>query len=282
PQRTQPEAHHKVAKGAECREVSRHGVIGEVAPYDLRQPAPLFRDQLVHSPSQFLLDCTELYPHAIAPGFPLKPELTLARPPADENEAQELEGFRFSEPALRSSGHRMAAKLDQAGLVRVQRQRELLQPFAHRFPEAPGVRLVLETDDDVVSIPHDDHVTRGLVPSPALGPEIEHVVKVDVREQRRDHRALPRPLVTDRNDSVFQYSRLQPFLDQADDARVADPMLDEADCPLLTNFIERSIHRLPITTISRITRRLSVDVMHLKARHCRFFEAIGATASYSC
>ena len=78
----------------------------------------------------------------------------------------------------------MAAKLNQAGLVRMQRQRELLQPFAHRFPEAPGVRLVLEADDDIVGIPHDDHVARGLVPSPALGPEIEHVMEIDIGEQR--------------------------------------------------------------------------------------------------
>src|SRR5262245_3965889 len=50
PQRAQPEAHNMVAKGAECREVSRHGVIGKVAPNDLRQPTPLFGDRLVHSP----------------------------------------------------------------------------------------------------------------------------------------------------------------------------------------------------------------------------------------
>src|SRR5215813_6423392 len=48
PQRAQPEALDMVAEGAECRGVERHGMIGVVAPYDLRQPAPLFGDQLVH------------------------------------------------------------------------------------------------------------------------------------------------------------------------------------------------------------------------------------------
>src|SRR5262249_60270498 len=89
-------------------------------------------------------------------------------------EAQELEGFRFSQPALRSSGRRMAAKLDQAGLVRVEGQRRILQPFAHRFPEAPGARLVLETHYTFVSLPPGDHVTRGLAPSPSLHPQIPH------------------------------------------------------------------------------------------------------------
>src|SRR5215475_12139820 len=59
----------------------------------------------------------------------------------------EVEGLRFSEPASGSSFRREAAELDQAGLVRIERQRELLEPLAHIVPEAPGVRLVLEADD---------------------------------------------------------------------------------------------------------------------------------------
>ena len=46
----------------------------------------------------------------------------------------------------------------------------LFQPLAHLVQEAPGVLLVLEADDKVVGIAHDDHVARGLTPSPALGP----------------------------------------------------------------------------------------------------------------
>ena len=38
--------------------------------------------------------------------------------------------------------------------------------------------------------------------------------------------------------SVFQDARLQPFLDQADDAPVADPVLQETDQPLLTNRVK--------------------------------------------
>src|SRR5438067_13717046 len=51
-------------------------------------------------------------------------------------------------------------ELDQAGLVRMQRQRELSQPRAHRSQEAPGVFLMREADDDVVGIAHNDHVAR--------------------------------------------------------------------------------------------------------------------------
>ena len=41
---------------------------------------------------------------------------------------------------------------------------------------------MFEAGYDVIGIADDDHVTRGLTPSPALGPEVEHVVQVDVRE----------------------------------------------------------------------------------------------------
>src|SRR6185436_20778261 len=115
---------------------------------------------------QLLLDVLEPRPHAIAPGFPLDEELACTRAPADEGGAQEIEGLRFAEPGLPASGRRMATKLDQTGLVRMERQRELLEPSLHRVPEAPGVRLVLEANNDVVGIPHDDHVARGLPPSP--------------------------------------------------------------------------------------------------------------------
>src|SRR5262249_18798038 len=46
-------------------------------------------------------------------------------------------------------------------------------------------------------------------------------------------------LVTDRDDSVLQYARLQPLPYQADDAPVADPMLNEADQPFLADFVKK-------------------------------------------
>ena len=57
---------------------------------------------------------------------------------------------------------------------------------------------------------------------------------------------------TDRNDLIFQDTRPQPFLDQADDVPVADPVFQETDQPLLADLIEESSARLPITVIFRI------------------------------
>src|SRR5262249_59240176 len=114
--------------------------------------------------SQFLLDPPERCPHAIAPGCSFDKELPTAIAFTDEGKAKEVEGLRFSEPAMSSSFCRKAAELEQAGFVRVERQRELLEPLAHIVPEAPGVNLVLQPDDHGLSIPQSDHVAPPLPP----------------------------------------------------------------------------------------------------------------------
>ncbi len=46
---------------------------------------------------------------------------------------------------------------------------------------------------EVVGEAHDDHVTVRVLPSPLLGPQVEHIVQIDVRQQRRCTAALGRP-----------------------------------------------------------------------------------------
>ena len=172
-----PERHERPA-------VCRDRVVGEVARHDLPQPSPLFGDGLVPASPHLLLHVLKFRSQAVAPGLPLEQEFALARLSADEREPEELERLRFTDPTLLAVRRRKAAELDQAGLVRMQRQRKLLQPFAHGVPEASGVGLMFKANDRVVGVSHDDHVARGLPPSPAIGPEIEHVVQVDVCKER--------------------------------------------------------------------------------------------------
>src|SRR5205814_58535 len=107
-------------------------------------------------------------------------EVALPGLAADERKAQEAEGLRFAEPALRACDPCEAAKLDQAGLLRVQRQRELPQPCTHFVPEAPGIGFLLKADHNVIRITQNDHGTRGLTPSPARSPEVESIMQVDI------------------------------------------------------------------------------------------------------
>src|SRR5438477_10126058 len=111
-----------VTEGCDGRRIGWHRIVGEVSANDLPQPLPELGNGLVHTPAQRGLDLPELRLHAVAAGCALHEEA--ASPPlgADVGEAQEVEGLRLSEPALLAIGRRMAAKLDDAGLCRVQRQ----------------------------------------------------------------------------------------------------------------------------------------------------------------
>jgi hypothetical protein len=63
---------------------------------------------------------------------------------------------------------------------------------------------------------------------------------------------LPRPRFTIRDDPVFQNTRLQPLPDQADNARIADAVLDEPNQLFFADRIEGSGNTLPISAIIRI------------------------------
>ena len=119
PERALPEFGDEEAECSQRRTVGRHGVIVEVALDDLSQPFPLDRDRLVPALPQLLLDGLQLRPHAVAPGFPFEEELAPTRLATDKSEAQEVEGLRLAESAPLAVRRRMAAELDQTGLVRM-------------------------------------------------------------------------------------------------------------------------------------------------------------------
>jgi hypothetical protein len=125
-----------------------------------------------------------------------------------------------------------AARLLQGGLL----HRKLLS--------APSRRTI-------IGIAHHDHVARRLAPTPLRGPQVEDVVQVEVRQQRRNHCALGRPLLTRRHQPVFQDTGLEPFLDQPEDAPVADPVFQEADQPVVADRVEGNSDRLPTTEMFR-------------------------------
>src|SRR3954451_9595639 len=98
-------------------------MVGVVAGDDLPQPLPLPGNGLVHPPSQLLLDHPELRLLAVAAGVPIDLDVARTRLATNEGKAQEREGLRLAKPAPRSVRRCPAAELNQAGLVRVQRQR---------------------------------------------------------------------------------------------------------------------------------------------------------------
>src|SRR6202049_1904333 len=148
--RSTPEVGHVMPERRKRPTICGDRIIGEVACNDLPQPVSLIWDSLVHSLPQLLLDFLELRPHAVAPGLPLKLEGSPSRFAADEGEAQESEGLRSTDAAFLAVDCRVAAELNQAGLVRMERQRECLEPLTHRIEEATCVVLMLEAGHQII------------------------------------------------------------------------------------------------------------------------------------
>src|SRR5664280_137413 len=104
--------------------------------------------------------------------------------PTQVGKAQKVERLRFPEPVLSTVLRRETAELDQTGLVRMQLQIELREPFTKLAQELSRIIEVLKPDHEVVGEPGDDHVApSGPIP-PMPDPQVENVMKVHVSEQR--------------------------------------------------------------------------------------------------
>ena len=101
---------------------------------------------------------------------------------------------------------------------------------------------MLEANDRVVRIAHDDHVAGGASLPPLVDPLIIDMMEVDVRQERADDRALRRPLLRLDQVSIFEHACRQPFGDQPDNSPVANPMFDEADQPILADLVEKGLN----------------------------------------
>jgi hypothetical protein len=141
-----PEIDHMFAKCGERSYVRRHRVVRKEAADDFSEPFALFGNWLMPPLSHLLLDLSELCSHAVTSGFPLEKEFAPARFAADEREAQESERLRLTEPPPSAIVGRISAKLDESGLLRVERESELLKPRAHQFQEVASIVLVFEAD----------------------------------------------------------------------------------------------------------------------------------------
>ena len=101
---------------------------------------------------------------------------------------------------------------------------------------------VFEANDGVVRVAHDNHVTGGASLPPLVDPLIIGMMEVNVRQERADDRALRRPFLRLDQVSIFEHACRQPFGDQSDNSPVANPMLDEADQPILVNLVEKGLN----------------------------------------
>ena len=117
-----------VSERVERPGVGGHGAVREEARDQRLQPSTLCGNGVVHAVTQFRLDLPKLRSHAVSSCLALKLEGSAPTLSTDEREPQEGEGFRFAKPSPLAPHRRMAAELQQARLLPVKLERELLEP----------------------------------------------------------------------------------------------------------------------------------------------------------
>src|SRR5919109_579623 len=130
-----------------------------------------------------LLGPSQARPPRLAP----HPPVTYAGTPPIEGKPHKVKGGRTLTALLR---HWRAPKGQQPCLVRMEGQSEAPQPFLQHHPHSSCIILPLKADDEVVTIADQG----SFPPQPWLHlggkPAVEHIVQIDVAQQRGEHRPL--------------------------------------------------------------------------------------------
>ena len=107
--------------------------------------------------------------------FATKPKASSQGRRAIVREAQKVESLRLAHPALAPVQIREPAKLHEAGLVLVEAETEPGQPLPNVAEVPLRIPLVLEPDNDIVSVTDDDRFAIRDVRAPFLvEPQVEH------------------------------------------------------------------------------------------------------------
>src|SRR6266481_3274480 len=192
-QNSPPYATDREAEGTDCGAISRDAVVTHVTENNRTQVLANFGDGVVHARFKFGLHRLKLRLPPLAHRLTQHRELAHSRLPATVREAEEVKApWRPPITAFLSVRPRKAAELDQSRLLGVQFQTEVREPLAQLTKEPLSLDLMLEPNDKIISKTYHDDITASLLLPPSLDPQVEHVVQVNVGQQRTDTSALNR------------------------------------------------------------------------------------------
>ena len=202
--------------------IGRHRVVREVACNHRAQPSALFGDAVAASVAQLRLYFLQVCTHAVASRVAPKQECSAPRAPTDKREPEEVKRLRLALPGSLPPLDRIATELQQTGLLPVQlraRTARTAPRIASQNRRASA--SMLEAHDQIIGIPHDDHVATGLalvaIASPtgrrrSAGRRWPAAARSPPLGLSPASLAPPAPL--------FQHAGLEPLAHQPDDALV--------------------------------------------------------------
>src|SRR5260370_29900307 len=239
--RAMPEPPHMEPKEPQRVLVQGHSVIRDVSTHPRLQPLAYSGDGCMHPSLKFGFPLVQLRLHPFAYRLPqhCKPSIAPLLY-ADVRKAQEVERLRFPFSTPLPLVDRKRTELQQSRLLGMQFQVELPHSFGKLRPKLIGIRFAVKAHHDVVRESHDDDVAVRALLTPRLDPQVEYVMKIDVRQNRRGPATLCRPFLLPYSSPILHHAGPPPFLDESHYAPVCNPMLDELHKPFVGKPIEKA------------------------------------------
>ena len=100
----------------------------------------------------------------------------------------------------------------------------LTETLRQHFQNPAGVLLTGEAHDEVVRVADQEGTSTQARLHVPLEPHVQHVVQIDVGQQRRNHSALRGAFLRVGNLPVLQHARVQPLADQSQQHAVSHPL----------------------------------------------------------
>ena len=172
-------------------------------------------------------------------GDRLAPHRTLARPRLTtyRRKAEQVTGCRLPLATPLAPFACPTPARHEARLVRVQFEVKPVEAFPQVAPKLRGGVFVLEADDAIVTVPHDDDVSPCVPAAPLRRPEVKDIVQGKVCQEWTCATPLGRPFHLLSPLPILQHARLEPLAHVADDALVPNPVLDTLHQPSVVNRI---------------------------------------------
>src|SRR5712691_5995174 len=162
PERAVPESPNLETEREQRRPIHGHPVVPQMPLHDRAQPPAHYWDRCVQAPPKLGFHRAQLRLQPPPDRLPYHREPSIPLLPAEVREAEEVERLRLSLVGAPPMFGREGPELQQPRLLGMQLQAELREALAQLRPKPLGVCPVLKPHDEVVRIPHDDHVAVGL------------------------------------------------------------------------------------------------------------------------
>ncbi len=167
--------------------------------------------RIVHVLSAPTTNPAQATPESLSHRLNVDSELSLPAPCTDVRETEEVECCGLSLPPSLRILLGEPTKFDEAGFVRMKRQPVFRKPLWEHIQHSLGIPFVLKADQEIVRESNQVGLPSKTRFHNMLEPHIEHVVKVDIGQERTDDLPLTRSRLRDKQPSIIDDADIDPL-----------------------------------------------------------------------